>query len=188
MNIEKEIKNLKQRMDAIEAFTAAPTTPTKPATPDTDWATIDYSVIPKETFDKYGAKPFQIMKRKARKKGNVMRKDGEVWNNINYSDAKEVANDLDFSLPTIQQMLTLLAAYKQQHSNDASCYHDEFLGIQELSYSHNVAYEWIEGPGAFIRGGSWLNGSVDGPFALSLNDAPSNTYSYLGFRCSRDVV
>jgi len=148
---------------------------------ETDWATIDYSVIPKETFDKYGAKPFQIMKRK-------MRKDGEIWNKINYFDAKKAAEKLDFSLPTIQQMLVLLDAYKQQHPKDASNQHDEFLGIEELSYSHNVAYEWIEGPGAFIRGGSWSGGSDGGPFALSLSGAPFGTYGYLGFRCSRDVV
>ena len=29
-----------------------------------EWVKIDYSVIPKELFDKYGIKPFEIMKRK----------------------------------------------------------------------------------------------------------------------------
>lgn len=37
----------------------------------------------------------------------------------------------------------------------------------------------------FIRGGPWVNGSLDGVFTLSLNTAPSYVSTYLGFRCSR---
>lgn len=52
---------------------------------ETAWVKIDYSVIPKEVFDRYGAKPFEIMKQKMRKE------DGKVWNYINFNDAKEEA-------------------------------------------------------------------------------------------------
>ncbi len=37
----------------------------------------------------------------------------------------------------------------------------------------------------FIRGGNWNNGANDGAFTLNLNNAPSNTNTNIGFRCSR---
>ena len=38
---------------------------------------------------------------------------------------------------------------------------------------------------AFLRGGSWVNGVDAGGFALYLGYAPTNTGSYVGFRCAR---
>ena len=37
----------------------------------------------------------------------------------------------------------------------------------------------------FIRGGDWSSGALVGAFALYLNVAPSDTYTLIGFRCSR---
>jgi hypothetical protein len=37
-----------------------------------EWVKIDYNVIPKEVFERYGAKPFEIMKKKMRNS------DGEI--------------------------------------------------------------------------------------------------------------
>jgi len=144
------------------------------------WIKIDYSVISREIFDKYGVKPFEIMERK-------MRKDGNVWNNINYFDAVKEAKKLGYSLPTIQQQLVLLDAYKEKYPNDASIYHNEFLGIKELSNDEDVCYEWIycnEYLG-FLRGGNWGNGGSAGVGALNLNNGSGRTGTGLGFRCAR---
>ena len=143
-----------------------------------DWIKIDYNIIPKEVFDKYGAKPFEIMKRK-------MKKDGEVWNNINYFDATKEAEKLGYRLPTIQEMLTLLDWYKQKNKK-VSCYDKSFLGIEELSCDENVYYEWVkvlDDVGA-LRGGYW-DGSYSGVFALYLYGAPGYSSMFLGFRCAR---
>lgn len=43
----------------------------------------------------------------------------------------------------------------------------------------------IQTAAGFIRGGNWNNGANDGAFALNLNNAPSNTNTNIGFRCSR---
>ena len=145
-----------------------------------DWIKIDYNVIPKEVFDKYGAKPFEIMKRKMRDS------DGNVWNNINYFDATKEAEKLGYRLPTIQEMLTLLDWYKQK--NKTVSYHDkDFLGIEELSFDEDVYYEWIKALDdvCFLRGGHWADGSYAGLFSLALYYAPSYSSSYIGFRCAR---
>jgi len=148
---------------------------------DEEWVTIDYSVIPKETFDKYGAKPFQIMKRK-------MRNDkGEVWNNINYFDAIKACEEKGYRLPTIQEMLVLLDAYKEKYPNNADINHESFLGIEELAYKEDVYLEWIyvnKYIGA-TRGGYWYYGSYAGVETLYLNYGPSGTNNNLGFRCAR---
>jgi len=147
---------------------------------DENWIKVDYSVIPKATFDKYGVKPFEIMERK-------MRKDGKVWNNINYFDAVKEAQKLGYSLPTIQQQLVLLDAYKEHFPNNASIRHEEFLGIKELSYDEDVCYEWVycnEYIG-FLRGGYWGDGTNAGVETLALDDTPGSTSYYIGFRCAR---
>ncbi|MGP8322156.1 MAG: hypothetical protein ACT6FE_07550, partial [Methanosarcinaceae archaeon] len=36
---------------------------------------------------------------------------------------------------------------------------------------------------AFIRGGGWSNGGLDGCFAVALSYAPEGTYTSIGFRC-----
>ena len=143
-----------------------------------EFVKIDYSVIPKEIFDLYGAKPFEIMKRK-------MRKDEEVWNNINFYDAKKEAKKLGWRLPMIQEMLTLFHAYKKNYPDNASVCHKEFLGIKELSYDESVFCEWIDAPSPFLRGGDWYGGANAGVFTLDLADAPSGTGASLGFRCCR---
>ena len=126
-----------------------------------EWVKIDYSVIPKEIFDRYGIKPFEIMKKKAME-------DGKTIANITWSDAKRRAKKMGYRLPTIQEMLVLLDFYKQKFPDNASIHHDEFLGIEELSYDQNVYYEWIDYPRSAFRGGDWSYGSAAGAFALYL--------------------
>ena len=148
---------------------------------DEEWVTVDYSVISKETFDKYGAKPFQIMKRK-------MRNDkGEVWNNINYFDAIKEAEKRGYRLPSIQEQLVLMDAYKEKYPNNASVYHKGFLGIEELSYEESVYCEWVYANKyvGFLRGGSWGNGGNAGVETLTLDYTPGIASSSIGFRCAR---
>lgn len=144
-----------------------------------EFVKVGYNEIPKEVFDKYGAKPFEIMKKK-------MRKNGEVWNEIDYFDAQKECEKLGYRLPKIQEMLVLLDWYKQK-SKEVSCKDKEFLGIEELSYEEDVFYEWIycSEDITAIRGGNWYNGASGGCFTLNLTNAPSYTYSHLGFRCCR---
>lgn len=144
-----------------------------------EWVKIDYSVIPKEVFDKYGAKPFEIMKKKMRNT------DGKVWDNIKFEDAKKEAEKLGYRLPKIQEMLVLLDWYKQEKGDNASDHDNEFLGIEELSYDEDVCYEWIDSPVICTRGGNWDNGSDAGSFALDLDWSTGNAGYNVGFRCSR---
>ena len=143
------------------------------------WVKIDYSVIPKEVFDRYGAKPFEIMKQKMRNK------KGNVWNNISWFDAKKEAEKLGYRLPSIQEMLVLLHVYKQEYSDNADAHHKEFLGIEELSCDEDVNYEWIDAPSPCYRGAYWSNGSVAGAFTLSLSWGTGYTNFSVGFRCAR---
>ena len=143
-----------------------------------EWITIDFSVAPKETFDFYGVKPFKIMKRK-------MRKDGGVWNNISWIDSKAEAEKLGLRLPHIKEMLFLLDLYKKQYPDNASIYHKEFLGVEELSYGESVDYEWVDGPSPVVRGAYWADGSNAGVFTLRLNWSAGNTSGTVGFRCAR---
>ena len=143
-----------------------------------EWVKIDYSVIPQTLFEKYGIKPFEIMKRK-------MRKNGEVWDNINYFDAKKEAEKLGYRLPNVREQLMLLEHYSNTQTPDI---HDtEFLGIEELSYDEKVYLEWIEFNDkiGFLRGGGWYYGAGAGVETLALNSAPGSTDSYVGFRCVR---
>ena len=103
-----------------------------------EFVTIDYSVIPKEKFEKYGVKPFQVAKKKAR------REDGTVWNNIDFEDAKKEAEKMGGRLMSLNEIFLLLDAYKEKYLDNASCEHEEFLGIEELSYHEEVCYEWID--------------------------------------------
>jgi hypothetical protein len=147
-----------------------------------DFVTIDYSVISKEKFEKYGVKPFQIMKRK-------MRNDDKVWANITFNDAKKEAEKAGMRLPGLNEMLLLLDSYKEKYLDNASCYHKEFLGIEELSYNEEVCYEWIDSLSVipFLRGGNWYNGSHAGAFALLLSWSGGNTSNDVGFRCVRGI-
>jgi hypothetical protein len=143
-----------------------------------EWVKIDYSVIPKETFDKYGAKPFEIMKLKARDNGKTI-------TNITWQGAKDKVKEMGYRLPTIQEMLVLLDACKFVYPDNADCRHKEFLGIEELSYDEDVCYEWIDAPTPATRGGDWTNGSTAGAFAAPLTWSGSASSSYVGFRCAR---
>jgi len=147
-----------------------------------EWVKIDYSVIPKELFDKYGCKPFEIMKKKMRDVNN------EVWNNINYFEAQKICERSGYRLPNIREMLVLLEFYKEENKI-VGCYDKGFLGIEELDYNENVCYEWIYclKDCGFLRGGNWRYGSYAGLFALNLNSAPSYTYNSIGFRCARSL-
>jgi formylglycine-generating enzyme required for sulfatase activity len=146
---------------------------------ENDWVSIGYDKIPKEVFDRYGVKPFEIMRKK-------MRNDkGEVWNNITFLDAKKEAEKLGYHLPTVQQQLVLLDWYKHEKGNNVSIRDEEFLGIEELSYYEKVYLEWIDGPTSFIRGGNWNSGSNAGVETLNLINTPGSSGYYIGFRCAR---
>ena len=147
---------------------------------ENEFAKIGYDQIPKELFDKYGCKPFEIMKKKMRNE------DGEVWSEINYSDAQKECEKLGCRLPNMREMLLLLEHYKNV-KEEVSYKDKEFLGIEELNYEENVCYEWIYNLKdiAFRRGGSWSIGFYAGVFALSLYYAPTGTNAYIGFRCAR---
>ena len=133
---------------------------------------IDYSVIPKEIFDKYGVKPFLIAKKKLRND------KGEVWNNLNYFDAQKEVKKLGCRLPTIQEMLVLLEWYKKKKGDNASIHDKEFLGIKELGYDENVCLEWIYMTDKL--------GFFGGAFALYLDWTVSLQSSYgVGLRCAR---
>jgi formylglycine-generating enzyme required for sulfatase activity len=145
-----------------------------------EWVKIDYSVIPKETFDKYGVKPFEIAKLKARKNGKTI-------SNITWQEAKDKAKEMGYRLPTIQEMLVLLDAYKQKFPDNANCGHKEFLGIEELSYENEVCYEWVDAPCPTTRGGDWSNGSTAGAFALDLDWSGTTSDYFVGFRMARTI-
>jgi len=144
-----------------------------------EFVKIGYDQIPKELFDKYGVKPFEIQKKK-------MRKDGKVWNNINYFDAQKECEKLGCRLPNMREMLMLLEHYKNV-KDEISCRDEEFLEIKELSYNEDVCYEWIYSLDdvAFLRGGYWNNSSNAGVFTLYLNHSPTGTNTIFGFRCAR---
>ena len=144
-----------------------------------EWITIGYDQIPKETFDRYGAKPFRIMRRK-------MRNDkGEVWSNISRNDAKAEAEKLGLRLLDIPEHLVILDFYVREKGKNASIYDADFLGIEELNYDEKVPYEWVNGPSLFIRGGDWNAGSGAGAGSLGLDNGHSYVGSYVGFRCAR---
>jgi hypothetical protein len=145
---------------------------------DDEWVKIGYDLIPKEVFARYGAKPFEMMKRKMRNS------DGKVWSNINFSDAKKEAEKLGH-LPTVQEQLVLLDWYKHEKGDKTSIHDKEFLGIEELSYDEEVYLEWVDGPVGFIRGGNWTYGAYAGLGTLNLDDTPGTTSYYIGFRCAR---
>lgn len=169
INNKKEALEVKKKIDEYLA------------TEDTEWVRIDYSVIPKEVFDMYGVKPFEIMKRKMRKE------NGNVWNKISWNDAKKEANKLGYRLTTIQELLVLLHVYKEKYPNNASVNHDKFLGIEELAYRHDVCYEWIDAPSPCIRGGGWVTGSSAGAFAVNLNWYSGDSNNNVGFRMCKSI-
>ncbi len=142
---------------------------------------IGYDQIPKEIFKKYGAKPFEIAKRK-------FRKDGNVVNNVNYFKARKLAEEVGCRLPKIQEMLVLLDYYKLKNKK-VSCQDKEFLGIEELSYDEDVYYEWVEMAKdlGFVRGGPWGDTAGAGVFALALSALPTTAGNYFGFRCVRQL-
>ena len=61
---------------------------------------------------------------------------------------------------------------------------DEAIGITS-TLADPRAGSRLKTARAFIRGGNWNNGSNAGVFTLNLNNAPSNTNTNIGFRCSR---
>jgi len=146
---------------------------------DVEWVEINYDNCP--TLKKYNVKPFRIMKKKMRNS------DGKVWNNINFFDAKKEVEKWGYRLPDIREMLALLEQYKTDNKN-INYNNRSYLGIEELSYQEDVAYEWVEGAGCtWTRGGFWTAGAGAGTFALSLNNAPSYTGAGLGFRMVSDI-
>ena len=53
----------------------------------------------------------------------------------------------------------------------------------DTSYSNNSPYD--NTVHAFLRGGSWADGSYAGAFALALSRSPADALTGLGFRCAR---
>ena len=143
------------------------------------WVKIDYTVIPETLFKKYGVKPFEIMQKK-------MRKGGKVWSGINYFDAVKEAKKLGYRLVNIREILLLLEHYKNTNK-ELSSYDKAFLGIEELSMSEDVRYEWIYvlPELAALRGGAWSSVANAGVFTLYLSNAPSSSYTAFGFRCCK---
>jgi formylglycine-generating enzyme required for sulfatase activity len=167
MSIDQKIKEHEEAIKALKLEQDS----------EVEWVKIGYKQIPKSLFVKYGLQPFEIQKRK-------MRKDGKVWNEINFFDAQKEAKKLGYRLPDMREMLMLLEFYKQ--NKEISNKDKEFLGIEELSYDENVCYEWTESSGvAFLRGGNWASGAGAGVFALNLDNAPSYSDDPVGFRCAR---
>jgi len=163
MNTLQEIKKLEKKIETLKQSL------------NSEWVKPD---IPQRILKKYGIKPFKIMKRR-------MRKDGKVWNNINYFDAKKEAKKLGYRLPNIREMLALLEYYLEKNKK-VSIHDKEFLGIEELSYDEDVYLEWIDaGKAAAVRGGNWGNGANAGVFTLSLANAPSSVGALIGFRCAK---
>ena len=183
-SLEQRVDKLEKKVDeVIGLISLVAVSPDKKIEIKNDatsnWVSIDYTKIPKETFEKYGCKPFEILERK-------MRNDkDEVWNNISFTDAKAEAEKLGYRLPSIQEMLVLLDIYKKEYPNSASIYHQEFLGIKELSYDESVYLEWIDAPSPAVRGDDWSYGSAAGAFPLTLYWGTGGTNNYVGFRCAR---
>ena len=145
-----------------------------------DWVRIDYDVIPKELFKKYGVKPFEIMEKKMRDK------EGKVWTNMDYTDTIKECEKLGYRLPNIREMFLLLEHYKTVNK-EISIYDKEFLGIKELSYNTSAYCEWVYFlPNvAAIRGGGWSGAAGVGVLHLGLSSAPLYTGSAFGFRCCK---
>ena len=142
-----------------------------------EWVEINEKNCP--TLSKYGVKPFKIMKRKMRDK------DGNVWADINFLDAKKECEKLGYRLPDIREMLALLEHYKNTQK-EVSVNDKEFLGIEELSLKEDVYIEWVEGAGCvFRRGAYWDNTSHAGVFTLNLSPTPDYSgNNSIGFRCA----
>ena len=172
--LEKEIKELKELLNDERE--------------NIEWITIDYSVIDKKVFDKYGVKPFQIMKKKMRNE------NGKVWNFISFDEAKKEAEKRGWRLPKIQEIFVLLDEYKRRKGDDVNVCDEEFLGIEELSYDEDVCYEFVDEyvfvdrPVVFLRGGVWSIGSNAGVFTLGLAWSTGVQDNYVGFRCVRDLI
>lgn len=63
---------------------------------------------------------------------------------------------------------------------------DRNLCIQRLTVGRTLEHRGMPKKlHGFIRGGNWNNGANDGAFTLNLNNAPSDTNTNIGFRCSR---
>jgi len=57
-------------------------------------------------------------------------------------------------------------------------------GVETAIYGNDGVYFPLTTAGrAVIRGGSWSLGAIAGPFCAYLHDAPTSTYSTVGFRC-----
>ena len=168
MNIQAKIKKLEKDLEALKKELQEE---------NIEWVEINEKNCP--TLKKYGAKPFKIMKRKMRDK------DGKVWNNINFFDAKKECEKRGYRLPDIREMLALLEYYKNTQKK-VSVNDEEFLGIEELSLEEDVYIEWIEGAAcAFLRGAYWSHTSHAGVFTLYLSDTPDNSgHDVIGFRCA----
>ncbi len=168
MDVKKELSEIKLRLEKVEKEVNSEKS--------SDWVEINNENCP--TLSKYGVKPFKIMKKK-------MRKDGKVWNDINFTDAQKEAEKLGYRLPDLREILALLEHYR--NSNKSVSIHDKsFLGIEELSYDEDVCYEWVDMMGVgFLRSGVWAYGTDAGVFTLVLyNSAPGYSGYIVGFRCA----
>lgn len=130
-----------------------------------EWIEINNENCP--TLEKYGVKPFKIMK-------NLVQKDGEPWVYINFFDAKKEAENMGYRLPDVREILALLDHYT------ASGQPKDFLGIEDLE----DWYEWIDGPSNENFGWWRYDGPYAGLFTLNLAYGPGYSGNGdIGFRC-----
>jgi formylglycine-generating enzyme required for sulfatase activity len=57
---------------------------------------------------------------------------------------------------------------------------DTWSGSAPSDYGSDYQYPH---PAAFIRGGHWYDGANSGVFALNMDNAPSDSFGNIGFRC-----
>jgi hypothetical protein len=101
---------------------------------------------------------------------------GNVWEWIDWDSS--VA---DFTLGPTDEA----TSYKEfSTAQTGSLVDDDFLPDGAYT-SANSFGQWYGGAGgAAVRSGAWLNGSVDGVYALYLFYGPTSSLPYVGFRCS----
>jgi hypothetical protein len=69
--------------------------------------------------------------------------------------------------------------------NTTGCTDSTALGLPGSDFVCFGGGGSTKGPGALFRGGSWLNGSQAGVFAVAAGDPPSFLVPGIGFRCAR---
>jgi uncharacterized repeat protein (TIGR02543 family) len=108
---------------------------------------------------------------------------GNVWQWIDYNNASDKPTPANGAWHEFTAM-TGTATTPMSHLvplNSAQSWWDDTWNSAE---SIGKIYPGTNGSGgALLRGARWDGGSLAGPFAVNLSDAPSATYTSLSFRC-----